>query len=99
MNKTRLILGALLLLLTFQACKKEETSDSLSEYMVVRFVDARGVIVDGEAVGSTGALIEVSPGSHEVSLDGPRDYQPEATTIVAEGTNTLEPLEVIFEKK
>lgn len=91
----RLVIFAVIIFI-LQGCTTTGSSDS--EYLVVHFSEDRPVILDGEEVGRTEHLLEVAPGSYEVSLGGPQDYQPQSRSIVLNNTSTLRPQEVIFEK-
>jgi hypothetical protein len=70
-------------------------------YLLAIFPETRRVVIDDvELDQETGEVIEVvDPGPHEVSLSGPRDFEPEKVRVTLEDTNILEPLEVRFEKK
>ena len=68
-------------------------------YIIVKFPDTRGVVVDDEALGqNTGELIELEPGHHDVALEGENNFAPQTQEIVLENEGILDPLEVEFTK-
>lgn len=69
------------------------------EFLLVRFEDKRGVIVDDVPQGSTNEVIQLDEGTHFVTLSSPpSDFTPEQAKIALSGTTPISPMEVIFEK-
>jgi hypothetical protein len=48
----------------------------MNEYIVVKYLRMRQVLVDGEPAGMTGEKLIVTRGHHAVRLAGPQDYAP-----------------------
>ena len=81
----RYCLGVIILfyLLAFEGCAKEEASVEEIENGVlsVNYLDEsgqalrRGVLIDGRLEGYSGEPMEVTPGHHVISLEGPVDYE------------------------
>ena len=69
------------------------------QYLLVRFVETRGVIIDDVAQGKTNELLELEEGTHAITLDGPHDFTPEMHEIILRRTSELNPRIVVFEKK
>lgn len=71
----------------------------MNEYILVEFAEIREVVIDGVASGySTGVVIEVPPGTHTISLTGPKNFTPIEQDITPSGTSPIHPLIVIFTK-
>lgn len=69
------------------------------EYLLVKFSEARRVIVNGVDTGQvTDQVIEIEAGHHTVTLSGTADYTPDEQTIILQNTSVLDPMEVRFEK-
>lgn len=68
------------------------------EYIRVRFLESRIVLVDGQTQGQTNQILQLSRGTYTVSLSPNSDVTPSSRTVVLEKTNPLKPLEVLFEK-
>ena len=69
------------------------------QYLLVRFAEPRGVIIDDMAEGMTNELIELEEGTHTITLDGPHDFTPDVHELILRRTSELNPRIVIFEKK
>ncbi len=70
------------------------------EYLLVRFLEKRRVIIDDIDTGQhTGEVIEMEGGHHDIRLSGPDDFVPETQSIILQDTTELEPMEVRFAKK
>lgn len=67
------------------------------EYVVVRFREPRGVIVDGLFNGTVDQTIGVNRGRHKIELDGPQDYRPTYRLPKVRNTSAANPMEVTFE--
>jgi hypothetical protein len=69
------------------------------EYLLVKFPEARRVILNGVDTGQdTDQVIEMEAGHHTVTLSGSADYTPDEQIIVLQDTSALDPMEVRFEK-
>ena len=67
------------------------------EYIQVQFRESREVVIDDNTSGQfVGDVIEVDPGSHEITLTGAQDYLPAVKHINPTGTSPLAPLIVQF---
>jgi len=71
------------------------------DFVVVRFKGKEGnenrkVIVDGQSVGETDAVIAIESGTHEFSLGGDDDYQPKNVLKMLYDTSSSTPLEIEF---
>ena len=67
------------------------------EFIVVRFRDTRGVVVDGMPMGRTGEKLRVQAGRHRIHLGDPRNYAPAWRRPDVRGTTSIKPMEVFFE--
>lgn len=68
------------------------------EFLVVKFDEERGVLIDEINQGKTGALIELSAGTYTVSLDGEENFTPKTKKIKLKKTSPIKPMEVTFER-
>ncbi len=68
------------------------------EYLTVQFPESRTVLINGEANGQTGEIIELEAGTQTVSLAPPDDFTPPSQTVVLQNTSPLSPHDVTFEK-
>lgn len=68
------------------------------EYVLIRYPEARAVFVDGEKRGVTNIILRTNRGTHSFDLGEPFDYHPRSQEISVEGTSSINPLEVTFEK-
>jgi hypothetical protein len=68
------------------------------EYVIVKYPVSRTVLVDGEPAGSTNEILRMDEGTHTFALDGAKDYTPLSQTLEIQGTNSVSPKEVTFEK-
>jgi hypothetical protein len=68
------------------------------EHVIVRFLENRIVLVDGREGGITNSKFEVNEGKHTFKLADPQDYRPNWRRPTVTGTNSINPMEVIFEK-
>ena len=69
------------------------------QYLLVSFVERRGVVVDDIAEGVTNELLELEEGTHTVTLEGAHDFTPEKREIILRRTSELNPRVACFEKK
>lgn len=73
-------------------------STGLREYLVVKFVEPRSVLIDGEISGQTGVVLSIDRGTHVIQLSDPQDYNPKSQKRLITGTTFAKPMEVTFEK-
>lgn len=77
---------------------KEET-ETMKEFILVEFDEGREVIIDGYASGyQTGQVIDVVPGTHTISLEGPNDFSPREQDVNPSGTSPVGPHKIGFQK-
>lgn len=67
------------------------------EYLIALYPQRRPVNVDGERVGSTNQVLMLETGTHQVTLDGPPDFQPGKHTVLVRNTSALTPMTVEFQ--
>jgi PEGA domain len=67
------------------------------EYLVVLYPKTRPVKVDGQQLGSTNRILMLETGSHQVTLDGPPDFQPPELAVSVRNTSALTPMTVEFQ--
>jgi len=67
------------------------------EYLVVKFDEDRGVIVD-EAAGAwrTNRTLMLQAGAHSISLASPRNFQPLEQAVVLTFTSVTDPMVITF---
>ena len=68
------------------------------EHVIVKYPEAREVMIDGEPTGTTNTILRVEQGTHTFSLAGASDYKPASRTVLAHNTSPVKPMEVTFEK-
>lgn len=69
------------------------------EYLIVKFEEDRGVVIDDNPQGRTNIEIELEKGTHVIRLaTPPKDFTPEKIKIVLENTTFISPKEVCFDK-
>ncbi len=66
------------------------------EYIIVSYFEPRTVIVDGTRRRLVGEPIEVEPGEHIITLDGPEDFEPLEHYVSVVGTTAVMPQEIEF---
>ncbi len=66
------------------------------EYMLVKFREARGVVLNGIPSGTTNIVLELEAGTYYVTLDPPYDFTPSTDVVPLKGTSVLVPREVEF---
>lgn len=66
------------------------------EYLLVKFRETRGVILNGSPSGSTNTVLELEPGTYYVTLEPPYDFTPGTEVVRLKGTSALAPKEVEF---
>jgi hypothetical protein len=66
------------------------------EYLLVKFRETRGVILNGNPSGDTNTVLELEPGTYYVTLDPPYDFTPVTDVVRLKGTSVLAPKEVEF---
>ena len=70
------------------------------EFLLVRFEEDRGLVVNGKPQGRTNIVIELEKGTHVISLaTPPQDFRPDEIKVVLENTTVISPKEVRFDKK
>jgi len=67
------------------------------EYLIVRFVRDRSVIVDGVVHGRTGDVIELAEGVYNITLEGPRDFTPDSIQVTVLNSSRIAPMELSFQ--
>ena len=68
------------------------------EYLLVKFTESRGVIVDDSNEGMTNHMLELETGTHMVTLENPPDFAPEKFEFILRMTSELSPKVITFEK-
>lgn len=68
----------------------------MDETVVVKYVAARDVYVDGVLCGKTNELFSVETGTHRFDLGVPLTYTPVDVTALVEGTTPLGPCRIKF---
>lgn len=66
------------------------------EFMLVRFPEDRGVLLDGRMIGRTNETLEVEAGMHMITLDNPQDFMPESYLVSIDDTTVISPKEIVF---
>ncbi len=66
------------------------------EYLLVKFREARGVILNGVPSGTTNTKLELDAGTYYVTLEAPYDFTPATQVVVLKNTAVLLPKEVDF---
>ncbi len=71
----------------------------MAEFLVVKFDEDRGVIVDG-APGEwrTNQTLQLEAGTHVITLTPPPDFTPPEIEVVLKNTTVLDPKEITFTK-
>ena len=70
------------------------------EFLLVRFEEDRGLVVNGIPQGRTNIVVELERGTHVISLESPPDdFTPDEIEVVLENTTVISPKEVRFDKK
>lgn len=67
------------------------------EYLVVRCLKKRKVLVDGTLQGDTGDVLELAAGTYTITLDPATGCRPENHTVTLANTTMIKPCEVTFE--
>lgn len=71
----------------------------MNEFILVEFDEVREVIIDEVPSGYyTGDVIELEPGTHTISLAGPKDFTPAEQDVNPSGTSPIQPLIVKFSR-
>jgi ribosomal protein S17 len=70
----------------------------LMEYVIVKYLMSRTVLVDDEKAGFTNKILRMEEGTHTFELDGAKDYKPLSQTLEIKRTDSVHPKEVTFEK-
>jgi hypothetical protein len=68
------------------------------EYLLVKFQESRGVIVDGDSEGMTNQVLELETGTHSVTLEPPIDFTPDLHEFLLRKTSVISPRVISFEK-
>jgi hypothetical protein len=68
----------------------------MDEVVMVSYVAARDVYVDGTRCGTTNSLFHVQTGTHRFDLGQPVTYTPPSITTLVAGTSPLAPLMLKF---
>lgn len=69
------------------------------EYVVVKYNEGRGVLVDEQVNGKTNETLRVGAGKHTFSLEGEKNFTPENVTEIIADTSSIEPHVISFEVK
>ena len=81
--------------------RKNITDDQgriVGEEVKFKFLEDRDLMVDGEKQGTTNQLIELTAGTHTITLGPPEDFFPKMMKVVLKDTTVVSPREVRFEK-
>ena len=71
----------------------------MNEFILVKFDEIREVVIDSVPSGyNTGEVIGLDPGTHTISLAGPKDFVPTEQEINPSGTSPIQFLTVKFSK-
>jgi hypothetical protein len=68
------------------------------EFLLVRFVERRGVRVDGALQGWTNTVLQLDAGEYDVTLEPPPDFSPVSQHIFLRNTAPLDPYCIQFHK-
>ena len=68
------------------------------EYLLVKFRESRGVIIDGISEGMANQALELETGTHSVTLEAPPDFTPELHEFILRKTSVISPRVISFEK-
>ena len=68
------------------------------EYLLVKFQESRGVIIDGASEGMTNQVLELETGTHSVTLEAPPDFTPDLHEFILRKTSVISPRIISFEK-
>ena len=68
------------------------------EYLLVKFQESRGVIIDGTSEGMTNQVLELETGTHSVTLEAPPDFTPDLHEFILRKTSVISPRIISFEK-
>lgn len=68
------------------------------EYLFVRFVESREVIIDGAPHGRTNIVLQLDAGRHTVTLGPPPNFAPLEQTVLLVNTAAMDPYRVTFER-
>lgn len=68
------------------------------EYLLVKFHESRGVIIDGVSGGLTNEVLELETGTHSVTLEAPPDFTPDLHEFILRKTSVISPSIISFEK-
>lgn len=69
------------------------------EYVIVRFEEDRGLIVDGVPQGRTNETLELEKGVHTIKIQPPpTNFSPKWRRVTLSDTSEESPREVTFER-
>ncbi len=66
------------------------------QYLLVKFRETRGVVLNGNPEGTTNVVLELEAGTYYVTLVPPYDFTPSTQVIRLKDTSALKPMEVEF---
>lgn len=70
------------------------------DYLVVLFpAGPRGVLGNGQPIGTTNRVIPLAPGDYALALSGPADFKPAAINVTLADTSPASPSVIIFAPK
>ena len=68
------------------------------EYLLVNFKESRGVLANGNPVGTTNSALTLPPNEYIITLDGAQDYAPSSQDVILAGTSSMRPKTITFNK-
>ena len=66
------------------------------EYVIVKYTEIRGVLIDDVLSGNTNETLMVEEGNHEFKLDRETDYNPLGQVVLVQYTDPDNPMKIIF---
>ena len=71
----------------------------MGEYLVVKFDEDRGVIInDAPGAWRTNQVLQLQAGTYIITLEAPGNFTPTEITVVLRHTTVLAPKEITFTK-
>lgn len=66
------------------------------EYVIVKYLVSRGVLIDDTLTGHTNETLMVDEGHHEFKLDGKADYTPLSQEVLVQNTDPDDPMKIFI---
>jgi len=81
--------------------RKDVTNDQgqiIGTEIKFNFLADRDLMVGGDNQGTTNQTVELTRGTHTITLGPPMDFTPKSLKVVLKDTTVISPMEVRFEK-